>query len=216
MLFPEAFLFGLSQGFIIGPITLYGIREGLNPRRGFFFQAQVILGATLVDACYLMLGTTGAAQFIQIPWVQTLMWCLAAYMLTSMGYHSLNDHTHKRSLQHMHRHKLRFFDSDFIKGGLMCLVNPMAIVFSLVVVGSLYSAHAHEISPYGFSANVALGGVLASFGIAGLTFIVRHIFHQWMLKKLMRVGSYILIAYGLKFTFKAVLGVQPLIIGLIS
>lgn len=216
MLFPEAFFFGLSQGFVIGPITLYGIREGLNPRRGFWFQTQVILGASLVDTCYLVMGTTGAAQFIQHEWIQTLMWCVAAYMLTTMGYRSLKDHTHKRSLQHMHRNKLRLFDSDFIKGSLMCLVNPMAIVFSLIVVGSLYSNHAHEVSPYLFSANVALGGLIASLGIAVLTYLVRHMFHQWMLKKLMAAGSYILIGYGLWFTWKAVLGLQPMILGFVS
>ena len=120
MLFWPAFIFGFTQGFVVGPITLYGIREGLDVRKGTWFQVQVILGACFVDTFYLFLGTYGIINFINHDWVRAVMWLGASYLLTSMGWHSLRDHTSKRGFQHMHRHKLHFFDSEFVKGILMC------------------------------------------------------------------------------------------------
>ncbi len=216
MFFWPAVIFGFTQGFVVGPITLYGIREGLNPRKGIWLQMQVIFGACLVDTAYLLLGTYGVINFINHDWVRALMWLAASYLLTSMGIHSLRDHTHKGSFQHMHRHKLHFFDSEFFKGIMMCLVNPMAMVFSIVVVGSLYGNYSSEVSPLNFAMSVNAGGIMTSFLIIGATFLIRQVFHPWMLKRLMQAGSYILVGYGVWFSFKAVMEIQPMVLGLIS
>lgn len=211
MFTPEAFIFGFLQGFVIGPITLYGIREGLNPRRGYWFQLQVILGATIVEAIYLLLATHGVIHFMDYSWVRFMMWVVASYMLTSMGIDALKGEKSKKKFQHVHRHKLHFFDSDFAKGFLMCLASPMAITYSVMVVGSLYVSYAAAVSPTAFALNVNLGGLATSLLIVVLTLMVRHVFHQWMLKKLMMAGSLILVGYGIYFGFQAFLEAQPVV-----
>ncbi len=216
MLFWEAFIFGFFQAFAIGPISLYGIREGLNPRKGVFMQLEVILGAALVELVYLALATNGVTGIMNYTWVQTLLWVAAAYMLGSMGYHGLKDPSNKGSLQHAHRHKLKFFDSDFFKGFLMCICSPMALVFSFIVVGGMYTSYAAQVSPMSFALSVNLGGILTMLLITAATFAVRHVFHKWMLTKLVRAGSYVLIGYGIWFGWKALLGLQPMVVAFIS
>lgn len=216
MFFWEAFIFGFIQGFVIGPLTLYGIQEGLQPRNGLWLQLQVTLGANIVNAFYLIVSTLGVSAVINHEWLRPVLWCGAAYLLISMGRHSLKDPTHKMSLQHAHRHQLHLFDSDFVKGFLLCLINPMAIVFAVMVVGSLYSSYAEEVNPVTFALNVNAGGLLTALVIIGLTYLIRQVFHPWMLKKLMIMGSYVLIGYGLWFSWKALLELEPMIMGVLT
>ena len=209
MFTPEAFLFGFLQGLAIGPVTLYGIREGLSPRKGFWFQLQVIMGATLVDAVYVILATNGVIHFMDHQWVKLVMWILAAYMLLDMGIDSLRGDRGKKKLQYVHRHKLQFFDSDFFKGFFMCMTSPLAITYAVMVVGSLYASYANVVSPTVFALNVSLGGLVTSILIVFSTLILRHVFHTWMLKKLMFGGSLVLVGYGFYFSWKAILEIGP-------
>lgn len=211
----SAFWFGFSQGFVIGPISLYGIREGLNPKRGFWSQIQVSLGATLVDIAYLLASTYGLVNFMQYNWVQLLLWSIASYMLISMGVSALHEQKKKLSFEHVHRHRASFYDSDFVKAFFMNTVNPMAITYAVVVFGGLYASYATELTPLSFAANIVVSGLTASLVVALLTLAVRQVFHQWMLKKFMKAGSAILIVYGLWFLWKAVERVPQLTVSLI-
>ncbi len=214
MLFtPEAFIFGLSQGLVVGPVTLYGIREGLSPNKGFWFQVQVILGAALIDAIYLLLATYGASEFIDVPAVRLFMWSLSAALLLSMGVNSLRErHSHPLSFQHVHRHKLKFFETDFFHGLAINLVNPMAIIFWIMVAGSLYAEYLERVSPSLFAMSIVSGGLLSSLVVAVLTLFIRGYFHQSLLKKLVILGSFVLVGYGIFFGFKAFLELKPFIV----
>jgi threonine/homoserine/homoserine lactone efflux protein len=212
----SAFWFGFSQGFVIGPISLFAIREGLNPRRGFWFQLQVILGATLVDVAYIMLAIYGVAGFIDNNLVQLVMWALAAYLLLTMGVNTYHERSGKMSFEHLHRHKTQFLKTDFFRAILMNLVNPVAVVFAVLVFGSMYGDYAELLSPFGFAMNVTAGGLLTALLIALLTLAVRHVFHQWMLQKMLKAGSLMLVGYGLWFLWKAAEHVPELSISLIN
>ncbi len=206
----DAFIFGFIQGFVVGPVTLYGIQEGLNPKKGPREQMKVIAGAIIVDIFYLMLAVYGVAHFIDHSWVKLLMWTGAAFMLVHMGLNSLHENG-KATIQHMHRHKLKFYDSDFVKGIFLCLFNPLAIVFSVMVVGSLYATYQGGAGPMPFALNIELGGILTSTLFILLTFFLSHIFNRQMLKKIVKGGSFILIGYGVYFGWKAVMEAQPVI-----
>ncbi len=216
MLNPQAFIFGFTQGFVIGPISLFGIREGLDPKRGFWYQMQVIFGATMVDIVYLLLSAYGAAQFIEYSLVKLAMWSVASYMLISMGYNSLRERPKKLSLKHLHRHKAKFYETDFFKAFMMNLVNPLAIVFWVMVAGSLYADYAATVTPFVFAMNIVVGGTVSSLIVAFATLLVRHIFHQWMIEKLVKLGSFVLIGYGIFFSFKALTELKPFVIGLVT
>lgn len=211
----EAFIFGFTQGFVLGPLTLFAIREGLNPRKGVWFELEVFLGAFVTNIFYLMLATYGVTRFIEYDWVRLFMWSAAAYMLIRMGINSLLEHDSRMSFKHAHRHQLRspfrFLENDFFKGFLLSLFNPMAIVFSLLVVGSLYATYSGPSGPAGFAMSVNLGGFLSSLAVCVLTLFVREIFRPWMLKKILILGSFILIVYGAYFSYKALLEAVPLV-----
>lgn len=212
----DAFIFGLSQGLVIGPITIFGIQEGLNVHRGFKYQLQVIFGATLVDVVYLMLSAYGIARIIDNNWARLVLWTFGAYMLMRMGINSYYERPHRFSLKHLHRHKLRFLDTDFFKAFCLNLVNPLAIVFWTVVAGGIYADSQGIISPPAFAMNIVVGGLITSLIVAGLTFLVKKIFRPYMLIKLIKLGSLILISYGLWFFGKAVTEVAPIVSAAIS
>jgi threonine/homoserine/homoserine lactone efflux protein len=209
MLNPQAFIFGFTQGFVIGPITLFGIREGLDPKRGFWYQMQVIFGATMVDILYLLLSSYGAAQFIEHDLVKLIMWSVASYLLLSMGYHSFFEKPHRLSIQNVHKHRSKFYETDFFRALLMNLVNPLAIVFWVMVAGSLYTNYATTVTPMEFAISIVVGGTISAVLVAIATLLVKQVFHEWMLKKLLKLGSLVLIAYGLYFSYQAILALQP-------
>lgn len=211
MFAPEAFIFGFTQGFVIGPLSLYAIREGLNPKKGFWYQLQVILGSFVVDIFYLLLATYGIAQFVEISWVKMFMWTGAAYMLIRMGINSLREAPGRMTFHHAHRHKLAFFDTDFFKGFIVSLFNPMAVVFCVMIVGSLYASYEGSAGPASFAMSVNMGGFAAGLIVCALTFMIRQVFHPWMLKKVMMLGSFVLIGYGVYFSYKALLEGGPMV-----
>lgn len=216
LLNPGAFSFGFTQGFVVGPITIFGIQEGLNKKKGFWYQVQVILGATIVDLIYLLLASYGAAQFIDNSAIRLVMWSLASYMLIHMGMNSLRAKPGKVSFHHMHRHRSKLFETDFFKGFILNIVNPMAIVFWLMVAGSLYGQYKGVVTPPVFAFNVVFGGLVSSISVAFMTMFLKKIFNEGMLKNLVKVGSLILIVYGLWFFGKAVTEAKPLMDSLLS
>ncbi len=213
---PGAFSFGFTQGFVVGPITIFGIQEGLNKKKGFWYQVQVILGATIVDLIYLLLASYGAAQFIDNSIIRLLMWSFASYMLIHMGINSLRKNPGKISFHHMHRHRSKLLEMDFVRGFLLNLVNPMAIVFWLMVAGSLYGQYKGVVTPPVFALNVVFGGLVSSVCVAIITMFVRKIFHESMLKNLVRFGSLILISYGMWFFGKAMVEAKPMFDSILS
>lgn len=216
LLVTSAFLFGFTQGFVIGPVSLFGIKENLSHKHGLWFHMQVIMASFVVDIVYLFLGTIGAATLIEYSIVKLLMWAGAAYMLIHMGINTLRDSKSKISFQHIHRHKLKFYETDFSKAFVLCLLNPMGIVFCLMVVGSLYASYEGPANAFTFATNVNLGGVIAASIVAVAVALIKKVFHPWMLQKVVMAGSLVLFAYGLSFAWKAVSEFKPALTNMAS
>lgn len=199
----EILTFGFSQGFVIGPVSLLAIHEGLEARKhGFAKHMQVILGSTIVDVVYVLLATAGVAQVIDNFAVRLIMFTIASYMLIVMGLNTLFLKSKKMSFHHMHKRRLKFFETGFMEGLLINLVNPLAIIFWIMVAGSLY-ADFRYLNPVWFALLVS-GGALASCTIVALiTQIVKTIFHERIIKWLNSLSSVILIGYGIWFFSKA-------------
>lgn len=216
LIIPAAFLFGFTQGFVIGPVSIFGIKEGLGNKHGFWFQMQVILASCLVDVVYLFAATLGVATFIQYSAVKLIMWTAASYMLIHMGINTLRESKSKISFQHIHRTKMKFYETDFWKAFLMCLVNPMSIVFCVMVVGSLYAAYPGHVNPFVFAINVDSGGLTAATIVAIATLLIKRVFHPWMLRRVIALGALVLFFYGIDFAMKAFAELQPMINGMAS
>lgn len=216
MLFSGPFMFGFTQGFVVGPITIFGIQEGLNSKKGFWYQVQVILGAALVDMIYLILAAYGAAQFIDNSIIRLIMWSAAAYLLIHMGINSLIGKPHKISFHHLHRHRSKILETDFFRAICLNFINPMAIVFWVMVAGSLYSQYKGVMTPPSFALNIEIGGLISSLLVALATLAVKKVFHESMLKNLIRMGSFVLIVYGIWFMGKAAFEAGPIVASLLS
>jgi len=216
LLATSAILFGFTQGLIIGPLSLYAIREGLNPCRGIKCETEAFTGALLVDITYSLLAMYGTVSFVNYGPVQTVLWTLAAYMLITMGINSFHLRSKRMSFHHLHKDKLAFYDNDFFHGFIINMVNPLTIVFWVVVGGSMYSDYSSVMPPFLFALNIITGTILARFVTISVTFFIRKIFHEWMLKRLMQAGSLVLTGYGLWFTWRAAIGLPELFTGLIS
>ncbi|MCC7197296.1 LysE family transporter [Candidatus Peregrinibacteria bacterium] len=200
----EAFIFGFTQSFVIGPLTLLAIREGLNPKRGIFYQIQVVAAGTIVDTLYLLLALHGAVFFINDIRVQAVMWTCAAFMLTMMGLNSLTNKKKKKISYHRtHRHHLHVADTSFGQGFMVGLLNPISIIFWVMIAGSMYSQYLNQITPLLFTSNIIFGGLFGSIIIVVCTFAFRKFFNKRTLQRLVMIGSVLLIGYGLWFTLKA-------------
>lgn len=211
MFVPEAFIFGFTQGLIVGPVVLCGFQEGIDPKKGFWCQLQVSLGAMAVSFVYLLLATYGVAHFLEGSVIQFTLWVLSSYLMIHMGLNSLHAKKSKVSLAHAKAHKAKLLDADFFKGFLICLFNPLAIVGAFVIVGGLYASHQGGASPLSFTLSVLSGDFLAAILIASATFFIKHIFRPWMLQKFIQMGSFTLIAYGFYFGWMALAEFRPLV-----
>ncbi|MEK7673073.1 MAG: LysE family transporter [Patescibacteria group bacterium] len=211
ILVPAAFIFGFTQGFVVGPLTLFCIKEGLTQKHGFKLSMQVIFGGTLVEILYLMLATIGVTQFIDYGPVKTIMFIAAAYMLIHMAIATIRESKSRMNLRHIHSRHRHFYENDFCKAFLMSLVNPMLIVFCVMMVGSLYASYNTDVNPFIFALNINIGGFIASTIVAIFVSLIKRVFHPWMLKKFVMVGGMVLFAYGLSFAWKAIVGIGPLI-----
>lgn len=199
----EAFIFGFAQSFVIGPLTLLALREGLNPKRGIWYQLQVVAAGTIVDTMYLLLSLNGVVFFVNDVRVQALMWTGAACMLTMMGLNSLMGKKKKMTYHKTHRHHLQIANNSFGQGFLVGLMNPISIVFWVMIAGSMYTEYVGRVSPILFTSNIISGGLIGSTIIVGLTSVFRKFFNKRTLQKLVMLGSVLLIGYGIWFTFRA-------------
>ena len=207
----EAIIFGFTQSFVIGPLTLLALREGLNPKLGIWHQLQVVLAGTIVDLMYLMLSLNGVVYFINDIRIQAFMWTGAAMMLTFMGINSFSKHKkmHKRHFIHMHHFHLA--QNSFSKGFAVGLMNPMAIIFWVMVAGSMYSQFSDQISPNIFALNIISGGIMGTLLIVALTYTCKKHFNEKTLERMVTLGSASLIIYGIWFTMKAVIEWQSIL-----
>lgn len=209
----EAFIFGFTQSFVIGPLTLLAIREGLNPKRGLWYQLQIVAAGTIVDTLYLLLALNGVVFFITDIRVQAIMWTCAAFMLTIMGMNSLNEPHKKKKISYhkTHRHHLQIADNNFSKGFLIGLMNPISIIFWIMIAGSMYSQYIGKISPLLFTTNIIIGGLIGSTIIVAATVAFRKFFTKKALQRLVFAGSLMLIGYGIWFTFRALVEWQTVV-----
>ena len=178
----EVLLFGFTQGFVIGPVSLFGIHEGLEKGKGFFYQIQVTVGSSLISFAYLLLAAYGAAHVVDQFYVRLIMWLVASYMLIMMGVNTIHERPRKLSAHHFHGLRKKLLESDFLKGGFLALVNPLSLVFWIMVAGGLYADVKDFLSPWFFALLVMLGTLVSSLLVAIATFFVKKIFHEKMLK----------------------------------
>jgi len=199
----EAFIFGFAQSFVIGPLTILAIHEGLNPKRGIRYELQVVLAGTMVDTMYLLLSLHGIAYFINDIKIQAVMWTCAAAILSVMGLSAFTGKKKKKIYHKAYKHHLHVAQNSFAEGFVVGIMNPISVVSWIMVAGSMYSQYINQISPTLFTANIIGGGIIGSSIIVATTYFFRSHFRRKTLQRLVLLGSVLLVAYGIMFSFKA-------------
>lgn len=123
---------GISLAAPIGPINAAQLTKGING--GFMHAWLVGLGAMLADAFYMFIVYLGVSQFLETPFMQTLLWSFGCFVLIYTGVDSILSAKKKINMKYSKRRTLK---KSFLYGFLLSLTNPLSILFWLGIFGSV-------------------------------------------------------------------------------
>ncbi len=123
---------GISLAAPIGPINAAQLTKGING--GFMHAWLVGLGAMLADAFYMFIVYLGVSQFLETPFMQTLLWSFGCFVLIYTGVDSILSAKKKLNIKYS---KGRTLKKSFLYGFLLSLTNPLSILFWLGIFGSV-------------------------------------------------------------------------------
>ncbi|KGR91606.1 amino acid transporter [Ureibacillus massiliensis 4400831 = CIP 108448 = CCUG 49529] len=123
---------GISLAAPIGPINAAQLTKGING--GFMHAWLVGLGAMLADAFYMFIVYLGVSQFLETPFMQTLLWSFGCFVLIYTGVDSILSAKKKINMKYS---KGRTLKKSFLYGFLLSLTNPLSILFWLGIFGSV-------------------------------------------------------------------------------
>ncbi|BDH62787.1 amino acid transporter [Lysinibacillus sp. PLM2] len=123
---------GISLAAPIGPINAAQLTKGING--GFMHAWLVGLGAMLADAFYMFIVYLGVSQFLETPFMQTLLWSFGCFVLIYTGVDSILSAKKKINMKYT---KGRTLKKSFLYGFFLSLTNPLSILFWLGIFGSV-------------------------------------------------------------------------------
>ncbi|RIJ63210.1 LysE family transporter [Rummeliibacillus sp. POC4] len=123
---------GISLAAPIGPINAAQIDKGI--KGGFFPSWFVGLGAMCADALYMLTVYLGVINFLDTPFMQTLLWSFGFFVLVYTGIESIV--SVGKTIQRSNDHNFSLTKS-FFSGFFMSLLNPLTILFWLGIYGSV-------------------------------------------------------------------------------
>nr|WP_106782577.1 LysE family transporter [Lysinibacillus timonensis] len=123
---------GISLAAPIGPVNAAQLTKGIYG--GFFHAWLVGLGAMLADAFYMLIVYLGVSQFLETPFMQTLLWSFGCFVLIYTGVDSILSAKKEVELKYV---KGRTLKKSFLYGFLLSITNPLSILFWLGIFGSV-------------------------------------------------------------------------------
>ncbi|MCP3763894.1 LysE family translocator [Domibacillus sp. A3M-37] len=131
-IFTYVFL-GVSLAAPIGPVNAAQLDTGI--KNGFFHAWIFGLGALAADVLYMIMVYFGVGQFIDSPFMKTLLWSFGCFVLTYTGVENLLT-LHKIEMDLRFGKNIRLKRS-LLSGFFMSLLNPLTILFWLGIYGSV-------------------------------------------------------------------------------
>ncbi|RDI41896.1 LysE family transporter [Falsibacillus pallidus] len=202
MLFLSYIFLGLSLSAPIGPINAAQMDKGI--KYGFMHAWLVGFGAMAADLVFMMLIFFGGAQFLDMPFLKTLLWSFGCFVLIYTGAESILSAGKAAKKEDM---KTESKGKSFMAGFMMALSNPLNILFWFGIYGSVLAKTAEAsldkkdvfLNSAGIFVGIFLWDLLMAL-IAGM-------FKQTMAPKLLKIISQIagavLIGFGLYFGWQA-------------
>lgn len=205
----DAYVTGWVVAAPIGPVNLEIVRRSF--RRRLLDGFMVGLGATCLDACYLLIFTAGfGAAFAHLPWLRTALFVVGGALLVGLGAAALREawgflqgrDPLAKGAQRLGRAGwMTTLPGHFALGFLMCATNPMTLAFWASL--SLRFADlpmAHRLMASGFVWLGAFSWVLTLTAILAFA-------RRWVGPRLFAtvtvIGGGCLIFFGASFLFQA-------------
>ncbi len=193
---------GISLAAPIGPINAAQLTKGIY---GGFFHAWILgLGAMLADAFYMVIVYLGVSQFLETPFMQTLLWSFGCFVLIYTGIDSIISAKKQVDLKYI---KGRTLKKSFIYGFILSITNPLSILFWLGIYGSVL---VETVSTYDmnhvilYSLAIFVGLFIWDITMATIASSFRKLLKTKMLGAISIVSGISLIGFGLYFGVQAV------------
>lgn len=195
-------LLGISLAAPFGPVKAMLLNTGI--KNGFFHAWLFSFGALLTDIMYMLLVYFGVAQFIDTPFMKTLLWSFGCFVLTYTGIENLLSlHKIEMDLNFAKYVRLR---QSLLSGFLMALLNPLTILFWLGIYGSILAKSSESFSGIQiiiYSAAILVGIMMWDFTLAYLSSSARKFLSTRFLKIISFISSVFMIIFGIYFGIQA-------------
>ncbi|MGG4480370.1 LysE family translocator [Paenibacillus sp. CC-CFT742] len=192
---------GLTLAAPIGPVNSARLDKGI--KNGFWHAWMVGAGSMIADAAFMLLIYMGLVQFLNIPWVQILLWLVGGFTLTYTGIESILQ-MNKLKL-HSAKNRKDSLLHCFMLGFLMSITSPMSIIFWLGIYGSILAKTAVSFGTSHlliYSSMIFIGLTLWDLLVAGLTTGMRRYLNQRSLSIISVVSGLSLVGFGVYFALQ--------------
>ncbi|MBM7691338.1 threonine/homoserine/homoserine lactone efflux protein [Peribacillus deserti] len=193
---------GLSLAAPIGPINAAQIDKGI--KSGFWNAWLVGLGATIADMIYMLLVYFGLVQFIEIPFIKTLLWSFGCFVLIYTGIESIIA-AGKISIQNSRNAESSV--KSFFSGFFMSLSNPITILFWIGIYGSILAKTAASYDRDQlilYSSAIFIGVLIWDITMAAIASSFRRYLRSGILTIISVLSGISLIGFGLYFGYQAI------------
>ena len=187
----------------IGPVSINAIQKGL--KGGFIAAFSAYMGATLVDALYLILVSFGMSQFIGNLTFRIVIGICGSTVMIFFGIQNIRKY-YVKQIRHI-RFAIDKSKNYFVNGILFNISNPMAIMDWLVFYGAIFSSLSIGINNFILSLNIGsiiFGLVIWGIFISFITYIGKNFLNENAMRYVSLVDGIILLGFGLYFGYNAI------------
>lgn len=196
------FFLGVSLAAPIGPVKATLLNTGI--KNGFFHAWLFGIGAIVTDILYMVLVYFGLGQFIDYPFVKTVLWSFGCFVLIYTGIENLLTlHTIEVNTKFKKTTRLR---KSLLTGFFMALLNPLTILFWLGIYGSILVGASGSLNGYQiilYSVAILLGITLVDLVMSFISSGSRKLLSTSFLKTISLVSSISMIGFGIYFGIQA-------------
>ncbi|MGG3449278.1 LysE family transporter [Domibacillus aminovorans] len=193
---------GISLAAPVGPVNAAQLDTGI--KNGFFHAWIFGLGALAADVLYMILVYFGVGHFIELPFMQTLLWLFGCFVLTYTGIENLLTlHKIEVDIRSGRNIPLR---RSLLSGFFMSLLNPLTILFWLGIYGSVLAETADAFTENQvmiYSMAIISGVLLWDLTMAFLSSGARRFLSTTLLEFISVLSSISMIGFGIYFGIQA-------------
>ncbi|MGG3448386.1 MULTISPECIES: LysE family transporter [Bacillaceae] len=193
---------GVSLAAPIGPVNAAQLDTGI--KNGFFHAWIFGLGALAAEVLYMIMVYVGVVQFIESPFMKTLLWSFGCFVLTYTGVESLL--TANKIEVNVRKGKTIPLRRSLLSGFFMSLLNPLTLLFWLGIYGSILAETTELFTGsqiFIYSIAIIIGNLSWDVMMATVSSVARRFLSMRLLKIISILSSLSMIGFGVYFGIQA-------------